>query len=224
MSPINHLEIFQKLYQYTFPTEVAAELKKRTFQRDEYILKAGEEIDGLYFLIEGSYYVSTMEITGKELLLRFSTKPAILGDIELVEQCPIQSNCVATDVCEFIFVPVSTYKKYLEQDANFIQLLLKELAYKLKTCTISSRVNALSPVSVRLAAYYCTIASAHSNSEYITAKTLDEVASFIGTTKRHVNRILKRWSEEGIIQRDGDDVKVLNWNKMRFYSNGVRFE
>lgn len=219
-----NLEKFNQLYTYKFSNEVIKELQQKTYQRNEYILKTGDEIDGLYFLIDGKYYVSSIEITGRELLLRYCKKPAILGDIELIDQCIIQSNCIAAQACEFIFIPSSTYKKYLQQDSHFTQLLLRELAYKLKTCTISSRVNTLSAVSTRLAAYYCTLESIHTSSEYIETRTLDEVASLIGTTKRHLNRILKKWSEEEVILRNGEMIQILNWEKMKQYSNDVRFE
>lgn len=99
-----------------------------------------------------------------------------------------------------------------------------ELIEAMTKYNFSSRVNALSPVSVRLAAYYCTIESTNGNSEYITSNKLDEVASLIGTTKRHLNRILKQWSEEGSIHRAGDHIQILNWEKIRMYSNNVRFE
>ena len=205
------LQKFKKLYNYTFPEKVIDEIKCRTYSPKDLILTTGEEIDGLYFLLEGKYYVSSIEITGKELLLRYSKVPSILGDIEVFEKCEVQSNCIAAQPCEFVFVPNSTFESYLQHDAQFLKLLLRELAYKLKTCTTSSRVNALSPVSVRLAAYYCTVASGNSNSEYIFVGSLEEVASLIGTTKRHLNRILKKWSEEEAIIRNGDTLQILNW-------------
>ena len=117
-----------------------------------------------------------------------------------------------------------TYKRFLQHDAACSQLLLKELAYKLKTCTISSRVNALSSVETRLAAYYCTLASVETSSEYIETRTLDEVAALIGTTKRHVNRILKAWQEEGVVVRTGHTLHIVDWEKLKRYSNDVRFE
>ena len=219
-----HLQKFTKHYAYTFPKEVIGEIESRTYRPKDIILMTGNEIDGLYFLVEGKYYVSSLETTGKELLLRYSKVPSILGDIEIFEQCEVQSNCVASQSCEFVFVPLHTYENFLQYDAQFIQLLLKELAYKLKTCTASSRVNALSPVSVRLAAYYCTVTSGKPDSEYILSNKLDEVASLIGTTKRHLNRILKKWHDEGIINRQGETIQFLNWDALRHYSEGVRFE
>lgn len=219
-----NLNKFMQLYTYTFSDEIVPKLQYRTYKRNEYILKSGEKIDGLYFLMEGKYYVSNLEVTGRELLLRYSVTPSILGDIEILDKCIIQSNCIAVETCEFIFIPLNIYQNYLIHDAKFSHLLLKELAYKLKTCTISSRVNALSSVATRLAAYYCTIESIYSESKYIESRTLDEVAALIGTTKRHINRILKKWSEENVVQRKGDTVEILNWGKMKQYSNDVRFE
>ncbi len=218
------LDKFVQHYTYNFSNEVIKEIQLKTYQRNEYILKTGDEIGGLYFLIEGQYYVSSVEITGRELLLRYCKKPALLGDIEVIERCIIQSNCIAAESCKFLFIPLHVYVKYLQYDTNFTKLLLKELAYKLKTCTISSRVNALSSVATRLAAYYCTLESVETSSEYIEIRTLDEVASLIGTTKRHLNRILKKWSEEEVIVRNGDTLQILDWGKIKQYSNGVRFE
>ena len=218
------LQKFKKLYNYTFPEKVIDEIKCRTYSPKDLILTTGEEIEGLYFLLEGKYYVSSIEITGKELLLRYSKVPSILGDIEVFEKCEVQSNCIAAQPCEFVFIPNATFESYLQYDAQFMKILLKELAYKLKTCTTSSRVNALSPVSVRLAAYYCTVASGNSNSEYIFAGSLEEVASLIGTTKRHLNRILKQWHDACTINRQGETIQFLNWDAIRRYSEGVRYE
>lgn len=81
------LEKVAQHYTYKFPNEVIKELQLKTYQRNEYIVKTGNEIDGLYFLIEGQYYVSSIEITGRELLLRYCKKPAILADIELIDRC-----------------------------------------------------------------------------------------------------------------------------------------
>ena len=219
-----HLNKFSSIYSYKFKDEISNEITLRSYLPHEYILKAGDEIDGFYFLIEGKYLVSSVEITGKELLLRYCQQPSIMGDVEIFEECMIQSNCIAAEKCDFVFIPCSVYDKYLKQDSDFNRMLLKELAYKLRTCTISSRVNALSSASVRLAAYICTVDSSSTFKEYLRTNTLDDVASLIGTTKRHLNRILKRWSEAGIVERTNEDIKILNREKIKEISESVRFE
>lgn len=168
--------------------------------------------------------VSNLEVTGKELLLRYCQQPAIMGDIEIFADCLVESNCIAVKACEVLFVLLELYEAHLKFDSKFNQLLLKELAYKLRTCTISSRVNALSPVSVRLAAYLCTVESQSLLNQYIKTNSLDDVASLIGTTKRHLNRILKNWKEDGIIKREENRIQILNMDKIKEISENVRFE
>lgn len=211
------------IYNYSIPNTLEKKITVRTYKTNEYILTAGEEIDGFYFLISGKYFVSSQEITGKELLLRYCQTPAIMGDIEILEDCLIQSNCIAAEPCIFVFIPKKIYEKELKYDASFSQILLRELAYKLRTCTISSRVNALSPANVRLAAFLCTVSS-DSQVSYISTNNLEETAALIGTTKRHVNRILKQWMDQGIVERENDEVRILQWDKVKEISEDVRFE
>lgn len=219
------LKQFTAIYNYSIPTKLHQEINIRTYQPDEYILTAGDKVDGFYFLLRGKYFVSSQEITGKELLLRFCQSPAIMGDIEILERCSIQSNCVAVEPCTFIFIPEKLYEKELKYDTTFTHILLKELAFKLRTCTVSSRVNALSPANVRLAAFLCTIASnASSKTSYISTSNLEETAALIGTTKRHINRILKQWVDMKIADRENDKIYILQWKKVKEISEGVRFE
>jgi len=219
-----HFETFTGIYAYTFQDQFKKNIEFRSYEPNESILSVGEDIDGLYFLLEGKYYVSSPEITGKELLLRYCQKPAIMGDIEIFQDCSVQSNCVAAEKCLLLFIPYTLYEQELKYDSGFTQMLLQELAYKLRTCTISSRVNALSSVSLRLAAYLCTIESPSRLKEYIMTNTLDEVASLIGTTKRHLNRVLKQWSDEGIVQRNNETIQIIDWSKIEEISEDVRFE
>ncbi len=216
--------LFKSIYNYTFTQDLTSSLIVRHFQPNEYILKAGDQIDGVYFLLSGRYMVSSLEVTGKELLLRYCQQPSIMGDIEIFTDCLVVSNCIAVEPCEVLIIPLEVYETHLKIDSKFNQLLLKELAYKLLTCTISSRVNALSPVNVRLAAYLCTVESPTHVNQYIKTNSLDDVASLIGTTKRHINRILKDWTEKGIISREDDAIEILDWSKMKEISENVRFE
>lgn len=206
--------LFRSIYHYTFTKDLISFLSVSTFQPNEFILKAGDKIGGLYFLLSGRYIVSNLEVTGKELLLRYCQQPAIMGDIEIFTNCLVESNCIAVEPCEVLFISLEVYEAHLKFDSKFNQLLLKELAYKLRTCTISSRVNALSPVSIRLAAYLCTVESPSLLNQYIKTNSLDEVASLIGTTKRHLNRILKDWKENGIIKLEENGIQILNMDKI----------
>ena len=218
------IELFEQIYQYKFPNNILDNLQMRTYHEKQPILIVGEKMDGFYFLISGSYYVTSPESNGKELLLRRCTAPSILGDIEIFQQCLIQSNCLAIEQCAFLFVPIQLYDQTLKFEADFTELLLKELSFKLKTCTTLSRVNALSSVNVKLAGYLCTIHSAKSPDEYLIVQNIKDVADLIGTTNRHVNRILKKWTDEHIIIRLEDSIKIIDFNRLEKISENIRYK
>lgn len=79
--------------------------------------------------------VSSLEVTGKELLFRYCQQPSIMGNIEIFTDCLVVENCIAVEPCEVLIIPLEVYETHLKFESKFNQLLLKELAYKLLTCT-----------------------------------------------------------------------------------------
>lgn len=215
---------FKNIYQYILSEKDQTAIQVLSFKKDESILTIGEKVRGFYFLISGSYYVTSPERNGKELLLRRCTPPSILGDIEVFQHCDIQSNCVATEACKFIFVPTELYEQSLKKDPAFTELFLKELTFKLKTCTTLSRVNALSSVSVKLAAYLCTTHTENTLDEYLIVENIHHIANLIGTTNRHVNRVLKRWEDEKIIERNHEKIKILDYKRLSIVAEDIRYK
>ncbi|WP_167518696.1 MULTISPECIES: helix-turn-helix domain-containing protein [Paenibacillus] len=85
-------------------------------------------------------------------------------------------------------------------------------------------MNALASVEARFAAYLCTIYSDAYTKEYLSTSSLNEVASLIGTTKRHLNRIIKNWEEQHILSRSNDELQIINVEKLNTLSENIRYE
>lgn len=76
----------------------------KRFNRNEVVLEEGEAIDGIYIQVSGRTKITTSVITGKGLLLRFCSAVSIMGDIELIQKVPIQSQVTAVEETDFIFI------------------------------------------------------------------------------------------------------------------------
>jgi CRP-like cAMP-binding protein len=60
------------------------------------------------------------------------------------------------------------------------------------------------PVEVRLASYLLSVSFDESNSafhEELRASSLVDVANLIGTSYRHLNRVIRKMIEEGLVER-----------------------
>ncbi|WP_339281882.1 Crp/Fnr family transcriptional regulator [Paenibacillus sp. FSL H8-0282] len=207
-----------------FTTSTHALIQLLVYEQDEIILREGDELDGIYFQVEGRTKVSSSVGTGKSLLLRFCSPLSLFGDIEYVQEVVIQSQVEAVQQTSLLFIPKQKVESDLMDNHRFKDLLLKHLSYKLLTCTSASRTNLLGSVEERFASYLLTIQLQREFGKEIQTPYIPDIASLIGTTPRHLNRVIQRLTDMGILYKVKQEIVVLDWERLDELSNGIRFE
>ncbi|MFF2479613.1 Crp/Fnr family transcriptional regulator [Paenibacillus sp. NPDC058071] len=193
----------------------------RTYEKNEGILHEGDALDGLYLQVEGQTKVTASVESGKTLLLRFCHPLSIFGDLEIVQKTVIQSKVEAVSDTHFLFIDKQTVEMSLMQDHLFLNELLKHLAYKLQTCTSASKINLLSSVEERFAAYLLSTRLPNDFGKEIQSSKVQEIASVIGTTPRHLNRLIQKMADSGVLSKKRDGFIVLDWSQLDEISGGM---
>ncbi|WP_042222270.1 Crp/Fnr family transcriptional regulator [Oceanobacillus manasiensis] len=199
----------------------------QSFKSQEIILHEGRELESLLFLVEGKVKVTSSVATGKSLLLRFVQPFSIIGDIELVRDVPVQSQIKAVEESLLIGLPRDYIKKHEMDNPKFLQILLDHVTYKLQTCTTASRVNSLASVENRFASYLLSTHSADSDQPFgleLKTTNLQEIAGLLGTTYRHLNRVIQNLIQNEIIEKDKHLIQIQDWEQLEKMSNGIRYE
>lgn len=197
------------------------------YGQEEFILLEGLELESLLFLVEGKVKITSSVETGKSLLLRFVQPFSIIGDIELIRNVPIQSQVKAVNECLLIGLHVDYIKQHEMNNPKFLHTLLEHVSYKLQTCTTASRVNLLASVENKFASYLLSTTSPEPDNFFgIELKTsnIKEIADLLGTTYRHLNRVIYSLSQKKIIERNKYSIRILNWDKLEEISNGIRYK
>ncbi|TBL80423.1 Crp/Fnr family transcriptional regulator [Paenibacillus thalictri] len=207
-----------------FSSVAALNLHFRTYDANETILSEGEMLDGIYIQVEGQSRVSSSLETGKSLLLRFCHPVSIFGDIELIQNVAVQSRVEAIRPCSFIFVPIREVRQHLMGDPLFLNELLRHMAYKLQTCTAASRVNLLSSVEERFASYLLSTGLPKDFGKELHTTHTAEIAAIVGTSSRHINRLVHKLECRGIIAKNKNGIDILDWDELDRISNGVRYD
>ncbi|CAM4151811.1 Crp/Fnr family transcriptional regulator [Bacillus manliponensis] len=220
----------EKLQQYEikemFNEKTSIPFTLQKYSPNEIILHEGDDLKTLLFLVEGKVKVTSSVATGKALLLRFVQPFSIIGDIELVRDIPVQSQVKAVNECLLIGISFEYIKKHELQNAKFLYTLLEHVSYKLQTCTTASRVNLLASVENRFASYLMsTILTEHDNGFGVELQTssVEEIAGLLGTTYRHLNRVIQSLSKKQIIERKKNSIRILDWSRLEEISNGIRY-
>ncbi|MBQ0140710.1 MAG: cyclic nucleotide-binding domain-containing protein [Kurthia sp.] len=193
----------------------------------EILMNEGEKLKELYYLVAGRVKVTSSVQTGKFLLLRFNHPLTTLGDLELVRDVPVQSQVTAVIDSVIISIPVDYIKQHEMMNPLFLQQILKHLSYKLQTSTTASRVNLLESVERRFASFLLSTVSSEPDNNFgqeLQTMKISEIADLLGTSHRHLNRVVKKLTEEEIIKREKNHLIILDDERLSEMSQGIRFE
>ena len=176
------------------------------FEQGEYLLREGEPIDCIYFIVSGKAKVCLNVSNGRQLLLCYFMSNGIFGDVELMTgMCTAFTTMQA--VSDFICVglPLKVYAPVLKNNVAFINHIGKELAEKLMQSNINRAITVLHPLEARLCAYITQIASGG-----IFRETLTEVAELLGTSYRHLLRSLDKLCQDKILQKQVYGYRIID--------------
>lgn len=198
-----------------FPKKLKDYLHLYAFNQGEFICTQGQAAEYLYILVDGKMKIYTTTAEGKTLILSFKTPIEMVGDVEYVRNTDILNTVEAiTDV-----VVIGVHKRHLKQYASdfapFLQFLLDIITKKFYLKSSSMRFNLFYPVEVRLASYLVSVSFDKEDPLYNTEGNeinLKDTANLIGTSYRHLNRVIQRFCQDGLIERKKGSIVVKNRN------------
>lgn len=189
------------------------------YEKEEYILEAGEELEYYYLLVEGKIKIYYPFENGKAMLLKFYKEFNTIGDLELLKGIPILCSIDAVEDTYLIAIPSEILREKYFNDIKFLHHLVDSLSEKLYGTINNSSYNFIYPLTNRLSSYLiehltdedCIIL----NSSYL------DIAQFLGTTYRHLNRTLKEMEAKSIIKCEDKKIYVLDIDELRELSKNV---
>jgi len=187
------------------------------FYKGEMIYITGEEILNMYFIVEGKVKIYTNTIDDKRLILRFQKAVAVIGDIEFIDNDPALHSVEASSDCIAIGISYKTIREKLGSNPIFLQYLLESVTSKFRTKTNSS-INLLYPVEVRFASYLLSTSNEGKDSSFqeeMKNISLTDISEMIGTSYRHLNRVITKLSNESIIKRENGVIHIQDIEKLK---------
>ena len=172
------------------------QLQKVTFQKNDYICTQGQAITELTYILSGKVKIVRSLFNGKEHILETLNQPQILGDVELMTNQPAGSSVIALEDIQAVQLPLNN-KEELLKDPVFLYQIGRNLAMALHKQGITASTNASYSVKERLATHIL-----NSEEENIFQLSPSILASRFGTSYRHVQRVIKQFIDQGIIEKE----------------------
>lgn len=194
--------------QSIFNKELRSKFSLYTFEQGERIGDQGGPAEHLYVLVKGKVKIYTTSEEGKTLILSFKTPIELIGDIEYVRGGSLINTVEAVSTVQLLGIPYSALRKHGADDPAFLQFLLNIITDKFYVKSHSLSFTIMQSVEVRLASYLLSITEDERVEDDNKKVNLTDASNLIGTSYRHLNRIIKKFCEEGLIERSKGGIVV----------------
>jgi CRP-like cAMP-binding protein len=160
----------------------------------------------LYFLVEGQLQCSHYQANGNLAVFALSEPFCAIGDLEILTKERVYSNVISTKDTSMLGIARPYVERFGANDPRFLRFLIEELRDKLYKAD-SLKMNDLLPAIKRLAIY---ILAQQSDKDYVVLPPKEGLASLMGTTPRHLNRIIRQLVDAGMISATYPLVRILD--------------
>lgn len=192
--------------------EVKSALKIYRFRQGEHIIRSGGKLEYFYFFVEGKAKVYTLQENGRSLLVRFYLPLEIIGEVEMFTGrnsiCHLQA--LTESVC--LGIKSSKMLEACRTDCLLMEFFCRTLSRKLLDFNQASSINQSYPLENRLASYLLSIPD---DGGRLKTDSMSELADLLGTSYRHLSRTVKDFTEQGILEKKGKVMAILDQEKLK---------
>lgn len=202
-----------------FDKDIISYAELHFFEREEFILEAESELEYYYLLVDGKIRISFLFENGKSMLLKFYKEFITIGDLELLKNKTIRCNVEAIEDTYLIAVPSTILRKNYIDNPKFLRHLVESLGEKLDATINDSSYNFVYPLINRLSSY---LVEQITDKNYVQLNSsFKEIAQFLGTTYRHLNRTFRDLESKSIINCQDKKIYILDKERLRELSKNI---
>ncbi len=197
-----------------------------SLEKGEVVCAVGDQLEELLLVVDGRVKISTLLQNGKTLLLRFNNALSIIGELEFVTKRNVRNTVECVDECLVIGIRFNLLYEHYYSNPTFLQYIVQHLADRLYSSTNTSSLNLLTRVENRFSSYLLSMLTCENGTfaEEIKTSNLVETAELLGTSYRHLNRVINELAEREIIERRDGLILVKNVEKLEELADGIKYE
>ena len=218
-----------------FSTDMREYMSLYMWTNGEHICREGEKLEYLFFIVRGKAKVYKNFENGKSLLLCFYNPIKMVGDVELTRTNIADCSVQAISDIYAVGMKIKDVRERLLTDCIFLRNICEYIGEKLTINSTNFAINMLYPLENRLASYIIAFLNCEDDesednmyntndkslinkSKFIKFKfegNYMEIADLLGTSYRHLNRVLNKMCLDNIISKHGKSYCIVDFEKLK---------
>lgn len=201
--PENQREEFFKGFQYNI----------KRYQKDDFIAYQNDIVDALYIVLEGSAKAEMILESGTVMNIETIEAPNPLAPAFLfAENNRFPVDVIALEDCEVIIITKKSILNQLAVNEFFLQNFMAFTSNKTNFLSERIKLMSIKTIKGKLAQY---ILDRTQNMEFTLDKNQTQLAEYFGVARPSLARSLSEMIEDGIIELDKKQGKILDRKKFK---------
>ena len=188
------------------------------FNKGEALFEEGNNVDGVYFIENGTAKLYKLGFNRKEQILSFIKEGDIIGYRALLIGEAYQATAEAMSDLQAIFIPTDVFLHLLEVDSQLSYAMLQKISFELGESSNTVTFLAQKTVRERLAEVLLLLEQKLGTDPegFIRISlTREEIANLIGTATESAIRLISEFKQDDYIAVEGRNIKILNHEKLK---------
>jgi CRP-like cAMP-binding protein len=179
-------------------SEIAAHTTLRSFSAGDSICRIGDHGDSMMAVVVGTVRISFPTVRGKEIILADLRPGELFGEIALLDGGPRSANAKALTNCQLLVLARRDVLPFLENNPTACLKLMALLCARIRHSDERMADIAFLNLPVRLAKILLSYQPAIRGATKLSLSQ-SELAEMAGGTREKVNRCLRAWQRQGIL-------------------------
>lgn len=192
--------------------DVARQLRRRRFRRNEVIFHQGDPGDALHLVNAGAVKIVLPSAEGEEAIIATLRSGDFFGELAILDGAPRSATAVAIEATETSTLSRELFHELIARDGELRDALLAGLARELRRLTGQVEELHFLDLAGRLAMRLVRLAR-ETNPTATEARldwpyTQSDLAAMIGGTRQSVNKLLAGLVERGLVVIEQDTLVI----------------
>ncbi|OYU37003.1 Crp/Fnr family transcriptional regulator [Novosphingobium sp. PASSN1] len=192
--------------------DIAARGSVRAFKPGTAIILQGDPGDTLWIMLSGLARVSMVAANGREIVLDYAERGAVLGEIAFLDGGERTASVEAIEPVEALGLTRTAFTEIVGKHQGLAMRLLQAMARRLRQNNTVIEADRAYTSGPRLARFLLRLMMGGEGAEtrLKIALSQGELGNFAGMSREQINRQLSAWADGGIVSLKTGRVTVLD--------------
>lgn len=205
-----------------FMDKILLNKAEKNYSKGAYLIKSGVLVSGVYCIQKGTVKVFKKGIKNKDFILWVARKGDIIGLNSFINDEVYSFSASALDETSACFIPSSDLKILLSKKPVAFVKLMGNVCDKLNF--VEQRITSISKKTIKEQFAEILITLSRNNSEsdknLVINYSVKDLASFVGTTKNYLYKILVEFTDQKILSVNNRKFAISNMNALSLIAAG----